>query len=672
MSEQQKKTQAGMPRAKDLSTQGLFISKMDTVDAYEAEDDDAPEYAQTMIIPKTSIESEAGSESQQKQDESDDFESAELTQTLSSLIVNEEHLSNESMLSVTMLSESDIIQEVDQEVDQEANQEANQEITFELPARYELLGRLGEGGMGEVFAVKDRLLKRDVALKRVRGTYNDRVQKAFVREARILAQLTHPSIVPIHDLYIPQPDASHSESEQTSANSAYFTMEKIGGTTFSAYIKRFVESEPQEASMLLFQLLNIFVSIGEAIDYAHQQGVLHRDLKPDNLMVGDHGQIKVLDWGLGGQVSQQKEDSALNADLLKTFTADKLQNERFTFTGTISGTPAYMSPEQARGESLNAQTDVYALGAILYEILSGEAPYVRAFKHDPKCAWLILDQAQRAKTPPPVRRELCPHPHLINGYLIKVCEKALEPNPTQRYASVEALLNDLRDYLSGESLRSRIIETKAKVKQLYTATTEQILAHQQAISLWERLQASNSVPLVAHFRSQVLHLLEELVRWDKSDIESRVWGLHLRYHYIRFQWWRGELKTGYLLTQQVLQDRCQKLEVFRESPLGALVPWTIVDSLKTQQNKVHLQFHFDSSDELKVSIQKTKRIDYEAQLARLSEAETEDLQDEKELPYVHGQSLKLNLDWGHYTLKVKVRDKQIKYSFTRLIRWSLP
>jgi len=536
-------------------------------------------------------------------------------------------------------------------------------------ARYIKTGKLGEGGMGEVLCVQDRLLKREVALKRVRESAPPRVREAFIREARILAQLNHPSIISIHDLMIP-------ESSVPKEGQTCFTMEKVEGETLTAQIKRLCDSEPQVASDVLYELLNILINVGEAIEYAHERGVIHRDLKPDNIMIGAHGEVRVLDWGLGGELSREgdKEDASetrSKSSLTVSFGLLGTDNPSFTFTGTVSGTPAYMSPEQARGEQVTAQTDVYALGAILYEILSGVAPYVKELRSHPNCALLILDRVKEARQPPNLRRRDCPHPHIVTPYLLKVCAHALHPDPERRYTSVGAFISELKEYLSGGSRRSQVEETKARARHLYRKTNEHMATHPLASTLWERLDVVQSVPLVAHFRSQVLHYLEELVRWDRSDIEARLWGIQLRYHFIHFLWWRGELDTAYQITSEVLSDRCAHLEDFKESALGARVPWREVEVLKRQRRQVELTIVGSAGSAISYALTPVTRLDKEA--FGTDYRQSKDSSRERSAPHaqqghIEGDQLSLQLAWGQYSLELAWSSGEGQMRITQLLQ----
>jgi serine/threonine-protein kinase len=222
-----------------------------------------------------------------------------------------------------------------------------------IPARYEVGECVGRGGMGEVMSARDLQIGRDVAIKRMRAKRpSDRAVQRFLREARVQGRLDHPAIVPVHEL-------GHDAD-----GVPYFVMKKLTGATLSEGLCRMPEQ----------RLLRALVDIALAVEFAHTRGVVHRDLKPTNLVLGDFGEVYVLDWGIAKIVGEDDDGfgDAIVTDDLKTR------------TGAMLGTPGYMAPEQIDNASdVDDAADVYSLGCILFEIVAGMPlhPTKRAAKH---------------------------------------------------------------------------------------------------------------------------------------------------------------------------------------------------------------------------------------------------------------------------------------------------
>ncbi|MEZ4309806.1 MAG: serine/threonine-protein kinase [Polyangiaceae bacterium] len=224
--------------------------------------------------------------------------------------------------------------------------------------RYGMRELLGRGGMGEVRLCKDRHIGREVAIKVIRPDHMTRpdVVRRFEREARVQGQLEHPAIVPVYDFGV-APDGS-----------MYFTMKRLRGVTFHDVLWMLRNGDPTAiATYSRRKLLTAFNRACLAIAFAHSRGVLHRDLKPSNIMLGDFGEVYVLDWGLA---KIRKEPHLMLEARIET----PASSEHRTIVGEVVGTPGYMAPEQALGEvdRLDPRTDVYALGAILFELLTLE------------------------------------------------------------------------------------------------------------------------------------------------------------------------------------------------------------------------------------------------------------------------------------------------------------
>ena len=200
---------------------------------------------------------------------------------------------------------------------------------------------LGKGGVGRVLLVRDQRIRRDVALKEMRNPKNPAVERRFLREARVQGQVEHPAVVPVYDLGL-KPDGS-----------VFFTMKRIEGRTLQAVL-----TGPDERCPSRRKLLTAFSTVCQAVECAHGQGILHRDLKPANIMFGDHGEVYVLDWGLAKILDGP---ASVNTPM---------DERSYTSAGKVLGTPGYMSPQQLAGAAIDARSDVYALGAVLFEILT--------------------------------------------------------------------------------------------------------------------------------------------------------------------------------------------------------------------------------------------------------------------------------------------------------------
>jgi WD40 repeat protein len=271
------------------------------------------------------------------------------------------------------------------------------------PARYDVGERLGAGGVGEVCVATDRVLRREVAVKRLLKPSADAVAR-FVGEAQVTAQLDHPNIVPVYDLGV------DDEGRR------FLAMKRVGGRSVRAWID---SGEPWP----LAARLEVFCKVCDAMAFAHARGVLHRDIKPDNVMVGDFGEVLLMDWGLARPI--HGGDAPLPVDRFEGGAAQ-------TREGQIAGSPAYMAPEQARGDldALDARTDVYGLGALLYELITGVPPY----RGD---AAAVLAAVREGRFNPPSTATVVP------AELDAIVCKAMAHRPADRYPSVSALREDV-------------------------------------------------------------------------------------------------------------------------------------------------------------------------------------------------------------------------------------
>lgn len=294
--------------------------------------------------------------------------------------------------------------------------------------RYEFAETIAKGGMKEIKKVFDHQTERYVAMAQLHSTSPKELYEPFLREAMLTAKLAHPNIMTIHDIGL---DAD---------SRPYFTMELKIGDNLDQTLKKYAHR--QDPSVLIQQrteLLHIFLKIGEAVSYAHSRGLLHLDLKPANIQIGEHGEVLVCDWGLGKIIGSQNNDEEADIDEL-LLDADLLNN--MTLKGHIKGTPGFMAPEQAEsGGHHDEQTDIYALGCILYTILVGTPPFSGTTKE-------ILQQLSVENLVAPIKA----YPHLrVPQSLNAVVIKATERLPNQRYAKVDELIADVQQYLAGHA-----------------------------------------------------------------------------------------------------------------------------------------------------------------------------------------------------------------------------
>ncbi|MFH2008723.1 MAG: protein kinase [bacterium] len=319
---------------------------------------------------------------------------------------------------------------------------ADSDVTPESAGRYRLISEQGRGGIGRVMLALDTHVGRQVAIKELlidssddpahrSGTPGRSVTRGmnvrFLREARVTGQLEHPSIVPVYEIG-QRPDGT-----------LYYVMRMIKGRTLASAI-RAAKSVRER-----LQLLTHFHDLCNAIAYAHSHDVIHRDIKPANVMIGGFGETIVLDWGLAKVKGEQGWDEQGQGER-KLESGRDLQgavDDSKTVAGQFLGTPAYMSPEQARGElgQIDEQTDIYALGAVLNEILTGAPPF-RA-----KSLLVLLRQVEEEEPRPPIEVEPS-----VPRELSAVVIKALQKDKRKRYATAGRLADEIRNYLSGEKV----------------------------------------------------------------------------------------------------------------------------------------------------------------------------------------------------------------------------
>ncbi len=305
----------------------------------------------------------------------------------------------------------------------------------ELGNRYYIVRRLGEGGMGEVYLARDRELDRTVALKviRVDLASHPAILERFKREIQLSSNITHKNVLRVYDL-------------GEVAGVKFLTMQYVDGEDLASLMRR-------SGRLPLPQVIDIFRQTCEGLQAAHEQGVIHRDLKPQNILIDRHGRVAIADFGL----------------------AKSYEQVSLTEAGKVIGTPHYMSPEQVKGIPLDQRSDLYSLGIILYEMLTGTVPFTGSSAYE-----VMIQRTQR--TPRPASD----HNPKIPPYLQKILERCLLADPLLRYGSAAEILHDLDTQTFHSSLRYRV----RRQRRLAAAVIAGIVLLAGGIAGWRVLRIS--------------------------------------------------------------------------------------------------------------------------------------------------------------------------------------
>ncbi len=310
--------------------------------------------------------------------------------------------------------------------------------------RYRILSYHDGGGLGEIYIAEDLELDRKVALKEIRERLasDPQARARFLLEAEVIGKLEHPGIVPIYGL-------GHYRDGRP-----YYAMRFIKGESLRKVIDAFHQGEARrtrgEHELMFRGLLGRFVDACNAIEYAHSRNVLHRDIKPGNIMLGRFGETLVVDWGLTKLLGEREEPDESSEGPLQSQASEAIEPTRLD---SAVGTPRYMSPEQAacKADKVGPASDIFSLGATLYCILTGRPPFTGSDRDE------VKDRACRGEFPPPreIRREI-PAP------LASICVKAMAVDPGQRYASARELADDVERWLADEPVSAHKYPAQAR------------------------------------------------------------------------------------------------------------------------------------------------------------------------------------------------------------------
>ncbi len=306
-------------------------------------------------------------------------------------------------------------------------------------SRYRATEFHARGGLGAVYRARDEELKRLVALKEILPDHagNVKCQDRFVFEAEVTGSLEHPGIVPVYGL------------GRYQDRRPYYAMRFIRGHSFRSVIKEFHDQNPSPSSSEYFgrefrMLLRRLIETCNAIHYAHEHGVLHRDIKPDNIMLGKYGETLVVDWGLAKLVDADSDHVSSRIDSMRI---EVTGSGTRTSQGSAVGTPMYMSPEQAMGlhDSLDGRTDVYSLGAMLFNVVTGKHPVEGTTGRE-----IVIKVREGSIKDVNAVTPQAPRP------LASICRKAMELKPENRYQTAVELADDLERWMSDEPVQAHI------------------------------------------------------------------------------------------------------------------------------------------------------------------------------------------------------------------------
>ncbi|HEU5072777.1 MAG TPA: protein kinase [Polyangiaceae bacterium] len=334
-----------------------------------------------------------------------------------------------------------------------SDQQSSKKVLDGGASRFRVIREVSRGGIGRIDAALDPIIGRKVAIKTLREELKDEEQVAllFGNEAQITGQLEHPNVVPIYDL---------GEDE----NGQFIVMKLVKGQCLADVIKDEAAHADQPAA--LQRLIQIVLRLCDALSYAHSRGVIHCDVKPDNVMVGDHGQVYLMDWGAALLLAQQqhrRDEGAASIHDSQERVVPSWRDASDSFihlsttggeSNSLNGTPAYMAPEQLLGqnENVDPRTDVFGLGAVLYEILTGDPPNDRR---------RLLGHGIHTPLATPTQSKLWPQ---LPPGLCRISLKALSPQREDRYQTIGELRADLEQFLSGGGwFETQIFEPGASI-----------------------------------------------------------------------------------------------------------------------------------------------------------------------------------------------------------------
>lgn len=367
--------------------------------------------------------------------------------------------------------------------------------TLDCPEeRYEIKELLGQGAMKKVYRAYDHFACREIALAKLNEADNNLHLDLFLHEARLTSQLEHPNIIQVHDIAL--------DTDKT----PYFTMDlKIGQNLQELTIS------PDSSIEEINKTLNIFLKVCTALSYAHSKGIIHLDLKPENIQIGSYGEVIICDWGLGTTVNKLSIADTIDNPFHQSLLISKTARDK------ITGTPGFMAPEQYELDSKNDEkSDIFSLGALLYYLLTSQTPFSGTLEE-------IKEQTQSGRFPSPSELN-----SQVPNALDAICQKALSPLSDDRYPTVEALLDDLQKYLNGYTTTAEktgfLTETKRLIQRNRTISTllicGSILISTLTALFIHSLEKSRSLEALARKESEEALLLYENERTAHEKLDK--------------------------------------------------------------------------------------------------------------------------------------------------------
>ena len=379
--------------------------------------------------------------------------------------------------------------------------------------RFSTCQPIAGGGCGTICVANDGQLNRQVVIKKINPELlHDRAIRRFLNEARITAQLEHPGIPPVYEMGIDDNGLP------------FYAMKQLRGETLTESLADYGNLQPGPGKeRMQHELLQRFLSVCQTVAFAHQHGVIHRDLKPDNIILGQFGETTVVDWGLARMAKRTADNegpstSGANAHFSPTTPPRFESNGSLTVQGMVMGTAAYMSPEQAQGlnDRLDQRSDVFSLGVILFELLTGRSPFAaktlpQTIENVVRCNRMDLQK----------RLQHCPRA------LAWICLRALSPTPEGRYSSANELAHDVESWIAGQpisGLRESWFErfdrwagqNRSSFRTLIAVFVALVVALSVAASFGLKLSVSHQAEHV-----EMLRASEELqARWELLQAEN--------------------------------------------------------------------------------------------------------------------------------------------------------